>query len=100
MKNPNALRLGVGSSFADDRISPAVELAEKGDIDYLIFECLAERTIARENQTKLKNPEKGYTPRLLERMQAVMPVCIKKIFVSSPTWAQPILFMLHATQGD
>ena len=54
MKNPNSLRLGVGSSFADDRISPAVELAEKGDIDYLIFECLAERTIARENQTKLK----------------------------------------------
>ncbi|MSQ57720.1 MAG: DUF1446 domain-containing protein [Limnohabitans sp.] len=78
MKNPNTLRLGVGSSFADDRISPAVELAEKGDIDYLIFECLAERTIARENQTKLKNPEKGYTPRLLERMKAVMPVCIEK----------------------
>ena len=57
------LRIGAGSSFADDRIAPAVELAERGAIDYLAFECLAERTIARENLTRLKNPDKRVTPR-------------------------------------
>jgi hypothetical protein len=77
MKPAGTLRIGAGSSFADDRIAPAVELAERGDIDYLAFECLAERTIARENLTRTKNPDLGYTPRLLDRMGAVLPACIR-----------------------
>ena len=77
MKPKDVLRIGAGSSFADDRIAPAVELAERGELDYLAFECLAERTIARENLTRLKNPDKGYTPRLLDRMGAVLPACLK-----------------------
>jgi len=71
------LRIGAGASFADDRIAPAVDLAERGELDYLVFECLAERTIARENQTRMKDPEKGYTPRLLDRMGAVLPGCLR-----------------------
>lgn len=77
MKPKGTLRVGAGSSFADDRIAPAVELAERGELDYIAFECLAERTIARENLTRLKNPDKGYTPRLLERMGAVLPPALK-----------------------
>jgi len=77
MKAGGILRIGAGSSFADDRIAPAVELAERGELDYLAFECLAERTIARENLTRRKNPDKGYTPRLLDRMGAVLPACLK-----------------------
>ena len=77
MKNNAFLRIGGGAGFSDDRIPPAVELAEFGNIDYLIFECLAERTIAREQQTKQKDPSKGYTPRLIERMSAVLPACVK-----------------------
>jgi hypothetical protein len=77
MKPKDVLRIGAGSSFADDRIAPAVELAERGELDYLAFECLAERTVARENLTRLKNPDKGYTPRLLDRLGAVLPACLK-----------------------
>ncbi|HEX5325631.1 MAG TPA: acyclic terpene utilization AtuA family protein, partial [Acetobacteraceae bacterium] len=40
------VRIGSGAGFSGDRIEPAVELAEQGDIGYLGFECLAERTIA------------------------------------------------------
>lgn len=69
------IRVGTGAGFSDDRIEPAVELAERGGVDYLVFECLAERTIARENLTRLKDPERGYTPYLVERMQAVLPAC-------------------------
>ena len=71
------LRIGAGASFADDRIAPAVDLAERGELDYLVFECLAERTVARENLTRMKDPEKGYTPRLLDRMGAVLPACVR-----------------------
>jgi Acyclic terpene utilisation family protein AtuA len=73
----NFVRIGVGSSFADDRIAPAVDLAERGELDYLVFECLAERTVARENQTRMKDPERGYTPRLMDRIGAVLPACLK-----------------------
>jgi len=41
-----ALRIGAGAGYAGDRIPPALALAEKGQLDYLVFECLAERTIA------------------------------------------------------
>ena len=75
-KPPGMLRIGAGASFADDRIAPAVELALRGELDYLTFECLAERTVARENLTRMKDPEKGYTPRLLDRMGAVLPACL------------------------
>ena len=76
-KPPNMLRIGAGAGFADDRIRPAVDLAEQGELDYLVFECLAERTVARENLTRLKSPELGYNPRLVERMSAVLPACVR-----------------------
>ena len=71
------IRVGTGSGFSDDRIEPAVDLAERGKVDYLVFECLAERTIARETLTRLKNPDKGYTPYLVERFEAVLPAATR-----------------------
>ena len=73
-----AIRIGTGAGFSGDRIEPAVELAEKGDLDYLVFECLAERTIALAQQAKMKDPKQGYDPLLAERMQAVLPDCRAK----------------------
>ena len=76
MNSPlSSIRVGTGAGFSDDRIEPAVELAERGGVDYLVFECLAERTIARETLTRLKDPDRGYTPYLAERFQAVLPAC-------------------------
>ena len=69
------VRLGAGAGYAGDRIEPAVELAERGDIDYLVFECLAERTIALAQQARIKDPNAGYDPMLAARMQAVLPIC-------------------------
>ena len=72
------IRIGSGAGFSGDRIEPAVELAEKGDLRYLIFECLAERTIAIAQQAKMKDPAQGYDPLLAERMQAVLSLCRSK----------------------
>ncbi len=44
------IRIGCGAGYSGDRIEPAVELAERGELDYLVFECLAERTIAMAQQ--------------------------------------------------
>jgi hypothetical protein len=72
------IRVGSGAGYSGDRIEPAVEVAEKGDVDYLVFECLAERTIALAQQAKLKNPNAGYDPLLEQRMKAVLATCKAK----------------------
>src|SRR5438132_12560445 len=72
------IRIGSGAGYSGDRIEPAVELAEKGDIQYLSFECLAERTIALAQQEKMKNPAAGYDPLLEPRMRAVLAICKSK----------------------
>lgn len=69
------MRLGGGAGYSGDRIEPAVELAVEGRLDYLVFECLAERTIALAQQARARDPEAGFDPLLTERMQAVLPAC-------------------------
>jgi hypothetical protein len=70
-----SIRIGAGAGYAGDRIEPAVELAEKGRLDYLVFECLAERTIALAQQEMRKDPSRGYDPLLAERMRRVLGPC-------------------------
>jgi hypothetical protein len=72
------IRIGSGAGYSGDRIEPAVELAEKGDVQYLVFECLGERTVALAQQARMKNPDSGYDPLLEERMRAVLPTCASK----------------------
>src|SRR3954454_11466997 len=70
-----SLRIGSGAGYSGDRIEPALELAEKGRLDYLGFECLAERTIALAQGEKLRDPAAGFDPLLVARMEAVLPAC-------------------------
>src|SRR3982075_1808710 len=72
------IRIGSGAGYLGDRIEPAIDLAEKGDIQYLVFECLGERTVALAQQARMKNPDGGYDPLLEERMRAVLPLCAAK----------------------
>mgnify|MGYP001086730567 CR=1 FL=1 len=67
------LRLGAGAGYSGDRIEPALELVERGDIDVLVFECLAERTIALAQQARRRDPEAGFDPLLETRIRS-MPV--------------------------
>lgn len=72
------VRIGAGAGYSGDRIEPAVELAEHGQLDYLVFECLAERTIAIAQQARRQDPSLGYDPLLDARMRAVLPVAAPK----------------------
>ncbi|WMS40905.1 acyclic terpene utilization AtuA family protein [Acuticoccus sp. MNP-M23] len=71
------VRIGAGAGFSGDRIEPAVDLAARGDLDFLVFECLAERTIALAQLARLSDPAAGYDPLLERRMRAVLPVTAK-----------------------
>jgi hypothetical protein len=71
------LRIGAGAGYSGDRVDPAVELADKADLDYLVFECLAERTIALAQLRRLRDPEAGFDPLLEERMRAILPTTSK-----------------------
>ena len=71
------IRIGAGAGYAGDRIPPALELAEHGQLDYLVFECLAERTIALAQLEKAQHPHLGFDPLLSARMHAVLPACVR-----------------------
>jgi hypothetical protein len=73
----SALRIGAGASYAGDRIEPAADLAAHGALDYLVFETLAERTIALANIQRMKDPSKGYNELLEDRFRAALPHCRK-----------------------
>jgi hypothetical protein len=70
-----SVRIGCGAGYSGDRIDAAVELAKKGSLQYLVFECLAERTIALAQKVRLADPNAGFDPLLEERMEAVLPIC-------------------------
>jgi hypothetical protein len=71
------VRIGSGAGYSGDRIEPAVELAEHGRLDYLCFECLAERTIALAQLARLRDPAGGFDPLLVDRMEAVLPAAVR-----------------------
>jgi Acyclic terpene utilisation family protein AtuA len=70
----NRLRIGVGAGFQGDRFEPAIILAEQGELDYLVLECLAERTIALAQRSKLENPALGYDAFLSRRIEPLLPL--------------------------
>jgi hypothetical protein len=72
------VRIGSGAGYSGDRIDPAIELCAQGDIKYIGFECLAERTIALAQQEKMHNPAAGYDPLLEQRMKAILEICKSK----------------------
>jgi hypothetical protein len=69
----DTVRIGAGAGFSGDRIEPALELVEQGDLDFLVFECLAERTIALAQDARRRDASTGYDPLLIERMRRVLP---------------------------
>lgn len=71
------IRIGSGAGYAGDIIWPALDIMEQGDLDYIAFECLAERTIALAQTQKLADPGLGYNDRLTERMEKILPLAHK-----------------------
>lgn len=88
----NLLRIGAGSAWWGDRIEPARLNAERGDLDYLCFETMAEATISAAQVRKRRDPAfPGYDTYLDDRMQAVLPACLKRgtKIITNQGWINP-----------
>jgi hypothetical protein len=71
------VRIGCGSAYSEDRLEPAVDLAERGQLDYLALDCLAERTLVHAQLRRLADPATGYDIRLRELIQRLVPPCVE-----------------------
>ncbi|GAA3666758.1 acyclic terpene utilization AtuA family protein [Microbacterium marinilacus] len=72
-----AARIGSGAGFAGDRFDAAHDLIRHGELDYIVFECLAERTLALA-QRRRRQGETGYDPLLHERMRLMLPDAVSR----------------------
>ncbi len=69
---PDRIRIGAGAGFAGDRIDPAVDLIRHGALDYVVFECLGERTVASAHARMRADPAAGYDPLFERRLRATL----------------------------
>ena len=76
----NTLAIGCGAGFSGDRVDAAAPvvrtLIERGGPCALIFENLAERTLATQQLAKRANPQLGYEPLLELELRPVLADCL------------------------
>jgi len=74
------LRVGAGAGFSGDRVDaagPVVDaLAAAGGPSALIFETLAERTLALAQLERRRDPEAGYEPLLVDMLEPILAKCL------------------------
>jgi hypothetical protein len=77
----NVFLVGCGAGFSGDRIDAAISIvkaiAESSHPGALIFETLAERTLALGQKAKRDNPELGYEPLLQEFLSLILADCVR-----------------------
>lgn len=73
-----SVRIGCGAGFSGDRLEPALVLVQQGELDYLVLECLAERTIALAQKRKRQDATVGYDPLLERRIESLLPYLLEK----------------------
>ena len=73
-------RVGCGAGFSGDRIDAALPvvrtLIERGGPACLIYETLAERTLAIAQLRRGQDPEAGFEPRLAAFLRPVLALCL------------------------
>lgn len=83
-------RIGAGTGFAGDRREPARALAQYGQLDALVFECLAERTIALAQQRLASPGGYGYDELFLDRLADVAAHTRETAILTNAGAADPI----------
>src|SRR5436190_24308599 len=75
----DTLRMGCGAGFSGDRTDaagPVVRTLAAGGGGYLIFETLAERTLALAQLARRRDPSGGYEPLLDRIVTPILAECL------------------------
>ena len=73
--------IGCGAGFSGDRFDASIPIVKEfkniSEPKYLMFEVLAERTLAIAQQYRIKNPDEGYSPFLDSYITPIIDDCLK-----------------------
>jgi len=75
----SVVRIGGASAFWGDSVTGPIQLVERAEVDYLVFDYLAETTMALLAAARSRNPERGYATDFIDAaMEAVLPTLAAK----------------------
>ncbi|CAN5461247.1 DUF1446 domain-containing protein [soil metagenome] len=86
------IRIGSGAAWWGDRVEPAILNAERGQLDYLCFETMAEATVSAAQVRSRRDPSfPGYDTYLDDRIRGVLPGCLRNgtKIISNQGWINP-----------